>query len=408
MLKRGRKEQPEFYDSAFGLPDFSQPQVESSSAWSEDSSTDLRAERLIAVVATRTELRDQIVAALACCGAVMSGANSLQNAAVVVAELGLIESEAQLVTLRASARPDAALIVILSTSSAEAVRTAHERGAFACIRQPLVAAELQAHVTAALDSKQAQNQVADLTRRLDLEAHLASIGRMSAGLAHEIGNPLQVASANTTVLEESVPELRALIDKLSAGAPSEAGNALFEDIRGAIEGAREGLDKLTAVLTMMRGLVGRERSFARERVALSDVVTDVQRLLDHELEGVEVELITAPVHAMADRTVLGQIVHNLIANAALAAKPLPSPRLRLHVYAAGDQAVISVRDNGPGIPLDLQDRIFEPFYTTRRGRGGTGLGLALCREYALQLGAALSLWSMPGRGACFRLSLPSC
>jgi signal transduction histidine kinase len=79
--------------------------------------------------------------------------------------------------------------------------------------------------------------------------------------------------------------------------------------------------------------------------------------------------------------------------------------VRFHVYSSGDGVVVSVRDNGPGIAEELHDRIFEPFFTTRRGRGGTGLGLALCREYARRMGGTLSLWSAPGRGACFRLAL---
>jgi signal transduction histidine kinase len=113
-----------------------------------------------------------------------------------------------------------------------------------------------------------------------------------------------------------------------------------------------------------------------------------------------------PVVASADGVLLGQILQNLVANAAQAAKTLSSPRVRVHAYAHGDRAIVSVRDNGPGIPVEMHDKIFEPFYTTRRGRGGTGLGLALCREYAVQMNAEISLWSLPGRGACFRVSLP--
>jgi signal transduction histidine kinase len=102
---------------------------------------------------------------------------------------------------------------------------------------------------------------------------------------------------------------------------------------------------------------------------------------------------------------LGQLVLNLTTNAAQAARALPSPRVRYHVYPSAGRVVLSVRDNGPGIAEHLHDKIFEPFFTTRRGRGGTGLGLALCREYARNMGASLTVWSAPGRGACFRISL---
>ena len=79
--------------------------------------------------------------------------------------------------------------------------------------------------------------------------------------------------------------------------------------------------------------------------------------------------------------------------------------VRTHVYGSADEAVLSVRDNGPGVPPEIRDRIFEPFFTTRRGKGGTGLGLALCREYAAQMQAQITLWTAPGRGACFRIHM---
>jgi two-component system sensor histidine kinase HupT/HoxJ len=140
-------------------------------------------------------------------------------------------------------------------------------------------------------------------------------------------------------------------------------------------------------------------------VDLADAVYEVVKWARRELEGVETELVLEPLKAMGEPNVLNQILLNLTTNAALAAKQLPSPRLRFHVYTVSDRAVVSVRDNGPGIPEDLHTRIFEPFYTTRRGQGGTGLGLALCREYARLIHGALTVWSQPGRGACFRLFL---
>jgi nitrogen-specific signal transduction histidine kinase len=60
----------------------------------------------------------------------------------------------------------------------------------------------------------------------------------------------------------------------------------------------------------------------------------------------------------------------------------------------------------PGILPEILDRIFEPFFTTRRGQGGTGLGLALCQEYAARMQSRVSLWTAPGRGACFRVHMP--
>jgi C4-dicarboxylate-specific signal transduction histidine kinase len=121
-------------------------------------------------------------------------------------------------------------------------------------------------------------------------------------------------------------------------------------------------------------------------------------------DGVTIEsVVEGDLSVMGDATRIRQILMHLTRNAAHASRHLASPRVRLHVYAAGDSGVISVRDNGPGIAEEMQMKVFEPFHTTWRADGGVGLGLALCRENADQMGATLSLWSSPGRGSCFRL-----
>ena len=251
-------------------------------------------------------------------------------------------------------------------------------------------------VASALDSRAAKVHAANLAHKLDLESHLASIGRITAGLAHEIGNPLGAATMNTEVTRREVENL------LRTGRASDESVA---ELRGAIEDTIAAHARLSALLDAMRALVRTERRFdpgdsrppggreGRPQVARPGAAGGGRRS-DRRARS-----------ARANGAMLGQILHNLVANAAHAACSLPSPRIRLHVYASGDRVVASVRDNGPGIPAELHDKIFEPFFTTRRAQGGTGLGLALCLEYAIQMGAELSFWSVPGRGTCFRVSL---
>ena len=397
MTVHTRPGPPDFYDSAFALPDIVSrmpprlPREPSSASLSVDDVS-------VAVAVASPGLHAQIDDALGRTNIdEIRRADSIEAAALVIVQIQTHDASGQLAALRRRVRPDAAIITVLGEPSAAAICEAHGAGAFACFRPPLVMEEILAQIRAALDSRRAQNEVADLRRRLDLESHLASIGRMSAGLAHEIGTPLQVALTNMAVLKEEWPAIR----------DAAVGRADVETIAPCIDDSLAALQNLRAVLETMRGLMNRERTLQEERLDLREIVTDTRKLLVHELEDVEVEIVEEAVYALADRTLLGQIVRNLTANAAHAAKSLSSPRVRLHVYYAAGHAVISVRDNGPGIAPDMQERIFEPFFTTRRGRGGTGLGLALCREYALEMGATLSLWSMPGRGACFRLELPT-
>ncbi len=199
-------------------------------------------------------------------------------------------------------------------------------------------------------------------------------------------------------MAERAARIRAAIEALDQSPSS---GDLFE----ALDDARASLERMRGLLNTMKELVGRAPR-TMQPIDLSAVVKDARRYLPSDvLSGVEVEEAMQPVEAIATAPLVGQIVVNLLSNAAFAAKQLPAPRIRIHVYRSGEDAVVSIRDNGPGIEPDVQEKIFEPFFTTRRTQGGLGLGLSLCREYALQMGALLSVWSVPGRGACFRLHL---
>jgi two-component system NtrC family sensor kinase len=373
--------------------------------------------QFVAVLVETVALREPIVAALDAGQLSARGPEGISEAAVVIAEP---EGDvlAQLAKIRHTARPDAAVLLVLTNASSATVAAAHGAGAFACLRPPLVGEEVLGLVNSALDSRNAKVQVAHLARKLNLQEHLASIGRMSAGLSHELGGPLGAAALNMEVIRAQFVEMTALLEGVAGASSTDLPGrvaqvrlhlkapAPFGGLEAALSDTVEAHERMKTVLHMMRGLVRRVRDVRSERVDLKRVIEDTHHTLAGELAGVEVEIIADPENALGDEMLVGQILLNLTTNAAHAAKLLPSPRVRLHSYRSGEFVVASVRDNGPGIPSELKEKIFEPFFTTRRTEGGTGLGLAMCREYALQMGAELSLWSVPGRGSCFRLFLP--
>jgi two-component system NtrC family sensor kinase len=375
-------------------------------------------QKSVAILVESAAARRPIVAALNAGQLTAVGPEGISEAAVVIAELSG-DAHAALAGIRRRARPDAAILLVLTTAAADTVAAAHSAGAFACLRVPLVAEEVLSLVTSALDSLSARVQVAQLARKLNLQDHLASIGRMSAGLSHELGGPLGAAALNMEVLCAQFTQMTQLLDSVASASPQDLQTRIAEvrahlrhsatssgGFAAALSDTVEAHERMKAVLHMMRGLVRRVRDVRSERVDLGRAIEDAKHALAGDLEGVDVEVIADPVVALADETLVGQILANLVSNAVHAAKVLPSPRVRLHSYCSGEFVVASVRDNGPGIPTELKEKIFEPFFTTRRTEGGTGLGLAMCREYALQMGAELSVWSVPGRGSCFRVFLP--
>lgn len=368
-------------------------------AGSDDSTFDLTVDANVVALCLEGPVRRAVAEALANARCMAHGEDGTARAAVVIADVRG-DVRARIAALRKGMRPDAALILVSPIASAEIVRLAHAAGAVACLRPPLVMEELLACVRGALDAHAAKSQAADLARKLDLEAHLASIGRISAGLSHEISTPLLVAQTNLESIQDDCTRLLALVSRVAPHLPE------LRELPETIAETRRAHDRLRGVLEMMRELVGRRRSSHPERIDLLRAAHETCALLAKDLVDVDVSIVGEPVFVTADPVLFAQVLQNVVSNAAQAAKTLSSPRIRVHAYAQGERATISVRDNGPGIPPELHDKIFEPFYTTRRGRGGTGLGLALCREYALQINAEIAVWSVPGRGACFRVSLP--
>jgi signal transduction histidine kinase len=371
--------------SARSLPQGTVPPADGTARVEPDSNNELPAEgRVVALavgdVALQRELREMLQDGKF----VLCGPDAVGSAAAVLVDAE-DDAHSRVADLRRLSRSDAAILVVVKTVAA--ARGAHAAGAFACLREPLVAEELTGLLSSAVDSHAAKAQAADLARKLDLEAHLASIGRISSGLTHELANPVAAATMN-------LDAIRLEVGKMGTLSPAA--------IEGPLENLAASIARIETLLESLRPFVQGAPSALRP-VDLGDVVNQVIRWAEEPLRGVEVERLIQPLEALADPTLILQLILNLTTNAAQAARSLPSPRVRFHVYVSGGRAVLSVRDNGPGIPEELHDKIFEPFFTTRRGRGGTGLGLALCREYARNMGAVLTLWSAPGRGACFRV-----
>ncbi|HOS94208.1 MAG TPA: HAMP domain-containing sensor histidine kinase, partial [Armatimonadota bacterium] len=163
------------------------------------------------------------------------------------------------------------------------------------------------------------------------------------------------------------------------------------------------------------GIVDMVRQFSRERqagmtvVPVTEVLDDVIALqrFDEAVRRTQIETEYAchpEVDGNADR--LRQVFLNLIRNAGQALQGRPDGRIIVRVRQEDQQVIIEVADNGPGVPAEIQERIWEPFYTTR-GAEGTGLGLDICRQIVAQHRGTIGLESEPGRGATFTVRLPA-
>ncbi|MGO8992496.1 MAG: ATP-binding protein, partial [Polyangiaceae bacterium] len=241
------------------------------------------------------------------------------------------------------------------------------------------------------------------TEQLIRADRLAALGTLSAGVAHEINNPLTYVLVN---IEHVSRQLRA---RIAAGEP--LGLEDIETVLGALTQALEGA-------TRVRGIVRDLMTFASGHVETKSLV-DVRRVLEaslqmtaHELRHrarVERRLREAPP-VMANEARLGQVFLNLLVNAARA---IPEGEgssnvvtVETDVGTAG-QVVATIADSGYGIAPEDLPRIFDPFFTTHPPGEGTGLGLSIAHGIVASFGGSLTVVSAPGEGTTFRVELPA-
>ncbi len=242
----------------------------------------------------------------------------------------------------------------------------------------------------------------DRTERKRLEAQLivadrmGTLGRLAAGVAHEINNPLTYAMLNVDGLAREAKALRGESPDLTK-------------IEAMIAAARDGLASVAAIVRDLRSLSS-PRYEERFPVDVAAVVESSINVAMHAIRGrarLSRELGAVPF-LRTDPARVGQIVLNLLLNAAQCFTTADEAKneIRVSLGTEGDRVVVVVADDGPGIAPENMERIFEPFFTTKAPGEGMGMGLAVCRTTAQSLQGELSVESTVGAGSRFALTLP--
>jgi signal transduction histidine kinase len=227
---------------------------------------------------------------------------------------------------------------------------------------------------------------------------LTTVGRLAAGIAHELGTPLNVVSERAEMIARGE----------------------LETTEGVVQSARVIQQQSARMADSVRRLLdfARRRKPDRSIVQLGDLARSTCRLVAPLLErrGVEVRIIDPPeaIVCEVDPDQLQQVLVNLLTNAVDVSSPRGEVRIRIEAThetpAAGAGrtrwAYIAVEDDGPGIPPESLPRIFEPFFTTKPAGQGTGLGLAIAQEIMREHGGSLEMRSVVGRGSEIRMWIP--
>lgn len=275
------------------------------------------------------------------------------------------------------------------------------------------------------------------------EQKMQSIGRLAAGVAHEINTPIQYLGFNLGFLDEAFggfvdilqrgrtlrrslhalgaelpPDCRIQLRELAAEEQRLDLDYLLDEAPVALANSRKGVEQITGIVQAMKQLSHPGRMAERDMglVALNDIVRNAVTVTRNEWKRhaeleLELQQDLPPVPGWGGE--LGQVLVNLLLNAAQAAEetaadmPRQVGRIRISTRATQDFAEVTVADSGPGVPEDSRDKIFDPFYTTKDVGKGSGQGLAIVYAIVVeQHQGSLEVGDSELGGALFTLRLP--
>jgi signal transduction histidine kinase len=278
----------------------------------------------------------------------------------------------------------------LLAMSADLSAKARAIAADAYVRKPIDFPELLSQLRGAV-GRAVSNRMAAADR-------MAALGTLASGIAHEINNPLTYVIAN----------LQTLAEKLPAARDAQA-RELVEIVADALQGA-ERIRRLVKQVQMVSP--GQHRD-GFTTVALRDALAAALALTDNQIKHRArlVRDFDQDLYVRGDAERIQQLFVNLLLNAVQA---IPEGRahdnqirVELRELPGNTGAVIRIEDTGIGIPLEVRERIFQPFFTTKPIGQGTGLGLSICQGIVMALGGQISFESPAAGGTAFRVVLPT-
>jgi len=266
--------------------------------------------------------------------------------------------------------------------------------------------------------KKTINELENTQSQLIQSEKMASLGELTAGIAHEIQNPMNFINNFAEVSNELMGEMCEELDK---GEIEEAKDISKDIVQNLEKISHHGKRASSIVKGMLEH--SRNSSGQRELIDINVLADEYLRLAYHGLRAKD-KSFNSDFKTDFDDTLpkvsiipqdLGRVVLNLINNAFYAVTSIPdedrdeaySPCVTVSTKNLKDQVLISIKDNGPGIPAEIKEKIFQPFFTTKPTGKGTGLGLSLAYDIVTTgHGGAIELESSPGKGTEFLIYIP--
>ncbi len=264
--------------------------------------------------------------------------------------------------------------------------------------------------------REAHDQLKRTQQQLLQSEKMASLGRLVAGVAHELNNPISFVLGNVHAMRRYTGRLKRYLDAVHVGKDREALAALraelridrvLEDLDPLLDGAIEGAERTRDIVDGLKRFSASDRN--------ENLIFNLAEIIERSVHwvtratppGFQVDLdLPDPLQVEGSPGQMQQVIINLVQNAADATDGLATPLLTVRAVRDAGEIVVTFRDNGPGIASESLDKIFDPFYTTKPVGKGTGLGLSISYGIVERHGGRLSAGNASG-GAEFTLRLPT-
>jgi signal transduction histidine kinase len=332
-------------------------------------------------------------------------------------------------------------IVLSAYGDMQNIRNAMNRGAFDFLNKPIDFEDLEITIQRALyhlkNIQENQQKLQEAQTQLIQSEKMSTLGELVAGVAHEINNPVGFLTGNITIAEDYFTEIVELLNLYEENFPDPGAeiihkmqeidlDAMKEDIPELISSMREGTDRILSLSTSLRTF-SRSDISAKVPFNIHDGIDSTLRILKHRLKANE---FRPDIHIIKDYgdlpTVecypgqLNQVFMNIFANGIDALDQssmgqsyeeiLENPKtitIRTEVKPENGTVIIGIRDNGPGIPENVKEHIFEYLFTTKPVGKGTGLGLSISYQIIVEKHSGqISCVSELGEGTEFIIEIP--
>ncbi len=268
-----------------------------------------------------------------------------------------------------------------------------------------------------LDTK--NSELKSMQSQVIHQEKMASLGRLVAGIAHELNNPINFVHGNLPYLKEYVEDLKKLVDSID-GVSDEAHGRLVElkdevrydflitDLDNIIADLNEGADRIRHIIRNLKSFSRLDEAELKEAM-VHEGIESTAKILSQYYGRDKISLIKNFGELPAILCYPGQLNQvwmNLLSNAAQAVHDKDDARVEVRTEVVDSEVVVSISDNGPGIKADIQSKIFDPFFTTKPVGQGTGLGLSICHSIVGRHGGRIELRTKLNEGTTFTVLLP--